>query len=105
MAVQARALDCVFGESATRHFKGLSCYVAAMVKAIVLIKTVVGAHSDVATSVAKVKGVQTAFPTFGRYDVVVAADALSLKALSELAREVGGKEGVVATETLVGMEA
>jgi len=104
IALQTCAFDCVFGESATKDFRRLSRYFITMTKAIVLVKTVVGAHSDVAASVAKVKGVQTAFPTFGRYDVVAAADVPSLKALSALAREVGGKEGVVATETLVGME-
>jgi len=78
-------------------------YIVAVVKAVVLIKTVVGAHSKVAASVAKVKGVQDAFPIVGRYDVVAAADVPNLKALSALAREVGGKEGVVATETLVGL--
>ena len=104
MALQAHALDCVFGASATKDFRRLSHHFITMTKAIVLVKTVVGAHGDVAASVAKVNGVQTAFPTFGRYDVVVAADVPSLKALSALAREVGGKEGVAATETLVGME-
>lgn len=75
-----------------------------MVKAILLIKTVVGAHSKVAASLAKVKGVQAAFPIVGRYDVVAATDVPSLKVLSALALEVGGRKGVVATETLVGME-
>jgi DNA-binding Lrp family transcriptional regulator len=93
-----------FGGSATRDFRDFACYFVAMPKAIVLVKTVVGTHSDVAARVAKVKGVQAAFPTYGRYDVVAAVDVPSLKALSALAREVGGKEGVVATETLVGLE-
>jgi DNA-binding Lrp family transcriptional regulator len=75
-----------------------------MTKAIVLVKTVVGTHNDVAASVAKVKGVQAAFATYGRYDVVAAVDVASLKALSALVLELGGKEGVVATETLVGLE-
>jgi hypothetical protein len=73
-------------------------------KAFILIKTRVRAHSDVAARIRKVKGVLHSFPVMGRTDVVVAVKAGTLRELSELALRIGRTQGVVATETLIGLE-
>ncbi len=73
-------------------------------KAFILVKTKVRTHSDVASRVGKLKGVLYSFPAMGRADVVAAVEAKSLQELSELAMRIGRTQGVVVTETLVGLE-
>ncbi len=73
-------------------------------KASILVKTRVRAHSDVAARIRRVKGVLYSFPVMGRTDVVAAVEADTLQELSELALRIGRSQGVVSTETLVGLE-
>ncbi len=73
-------------------------------KAFILIKTRVRAHGDVAARIRKVKGVLHSFPVMGRTDVVAAVEVDSLQQLSELALRIGRTQGVVITETLIGLE-
>jgi hypothetical protein len=74
-------------------------------KACILIKTTPGTQGSVSEAVEQLPGVGTAFPVLGRTDVVVSVKVISFQDLVrviELAKE---QEGVVATETLVEMEA
>ncbi len=68
-----------------------------------LIKTRARAHSDVAARVRKVRGVLYSFPVMGRADVVAVVQ-VNIHELSELALRIGRTQGVVTTETLVGLE-
>ena len=72
-------------------------------KAFILVKTRVRAHSDVAARIRKVKGVLHSFPVMGRTDVVAAVE-VNIHELSELALRIGRIQGVVSTETLIGLE-
>ena len=73
-------------------------------KACVLIKTEAGKHRAVTGKVSKIKNVKISFPVLGRTDVVADVEVGDLKKLSELILEIGGINGVVATETLIGLE-
>ena len=53
-------------------------------------------------AVKKVKGVQRAFNTFGRWDVVAEVEVPDVKSLGEAAHKIHGLRGVRASETLVG---
>jgi uncharacterized protein with GYD domain len=74
-------------------------------KACLLIRTKPGKHNDVAESVSGIKGVKLAFPVLGRTDVVANVEVADLKALTGLVMKLVEAEGVVASETLVGLEA
>lgn len=74
-------------------------------KASILIKTRVRAHSDVAARVRRLRGVLHSFPVMGRTDVVAAVEADTLRELSELALRIGRTRDVQATETLIALEA
>ena len=71
-------------------------------KACILIKTDVGAHTNVAKQVRKLKGVKAAFSVMGSTDVVASVDAKDLKELAELDLKIAGIKGINATETLIG---
>ncbi len=73
-------------------------------KASILVKTRVRAHSDVAARIRRMKGVLYSFPVMGRTDVVAAVQADTLQELSELALRIGRSQGVLSTEALVGLE-
>jgi len=73
-------------------------------KAIILIKTRVRAHRDVAARVRKLKGVVHSFPVMGRTDVVASVKVNTLRELSELALRIGRTQDVAVTETLIGLE-
>jgi len=73
-------------------------------KACILIKTEAGKHRAVAEKVSKIKNVKTSFSVLGRTDVVANVEVADLKRLSNLALEIGAVTGVVATETLIGLE-
>ncbi len=73
-------------------------------KAIILVRTKVRQHSDVAARVAKLKGVLHAFPVMGRSDVAASVQVSSLRELSELALRITRTQNVTATETLIGLE-
>lgn len=74
-------------------------------KASILIKTKVRAHSDVALRVRRLRGVLHSFPVMGRADVVAAVEVDTLRELSELALRIGRTRDVQATETLIALEA
>ena len=71
-------------------------------KACILIKTDVSAHTNVAKQVRKLKGIKAAFSVMGRTDMVASVDVKDLKALAELDLKIAGMRGVNATETLIG---
>ena len=73
-------------------------------KACILVKSEAGKHGSVCKEVAKLRGVKTAFSVVGRTDVVASVNVANLKELTQLAIKIGAISGVVATETLVGME-
>jgi len=69
--------------------------------ATILISLVPGKFKDVAKAIAKIKGVKMSFAVFGRYDVVVFAETVNLKELSDLRERIVSLPGVRRTETLV----
>jgi uncharacterized protein with GYD domain len=73
-------------------------------KACILVKCQPGKHGVVCDAIAKFNGVKSAFPVMGRTDVVIVADVVDLKALSSLALSIGKVTGIVASETLIGLE-
>ncbi len=73
-------------------------------KATILVSTRVREHSDVAARIKKMKEVLYSFPVMGRTDVAVAVETPSLGDLSELVLRISKSQGVLATETLIGLE-
>ncbi|MBO3802955.1 MAG: Lrp/AsnC ligand binding domain-containing protein [Candidatus Brockarchaeota archaeon] len=59
------------------------------------------APQKVMREIQKVKGVETAFPVFGRFDAVAVLSAESLEKLKESVLKIRAIEGVRKTETLV----
>ncbi|NWG09208.1 MAG: Lrp/AsnC ligand binding domain-containing protein [Nitrososphaerales archaeon] len=74
-------------------------------KACLLIKTQPTKFDQVRKHVRAIKGIKVAFSVLGRTDVVANVEVTSLKELSTLALEMGSIDGVLATETLIGLEA
>lgn len=74
-------------------------------KACILIKTTPSTQGSVAEEVENLKGVGTAFPVLGRTDVVARVRVVSFQELVRVIEEIKVQEGVIATETLVEMEA
>ncbi|MBI4161467.1 MAG: Lrp/AsnC ligand binding domain-containing protein [Acidobacteria bacterium] len=74
-------------------------------KACILIKSAPGRQSAVSEAVEQLPGVRVAFPIQGRTDVVASVSVTSFQDLVRLIEETKGQDGVVATETLVEMEA
>lgn len=73
-------------------------------KACVLVRTEPGKYGSTARQIAKLQGVKAVFPVYGRTDVVAAVEAKDVKSLSKLSRSISNVKGVLATETLVGLE-
>jgi len=69
--------------------------------ATILISSEPGKFKDVAKEIAKIKGVKKSFAVLGRYDVVVFAETVSLKELSDLRERIVSLPGVKRIETLV----
>ncbi|MGQ9468375.1 MAG: Lrp/AsnC ligand binding domain-containing protein [Nitrososphaerales archaeon] len=74
-------------------------------KACLLIKTQPAKYDQVRKKVSEIKGIKIAFSVLGRTDVVANVEATNLKELSTLALKIGSIDGVLATETLIGLEA
>ena len=72
-----------------------------MISACVLVRTEKGKFEDVARKIEKFKGIKRAFPTFGRFDIVVDLEADSYEKLGNTVLRIGQLSGVVFTETLV----
>jgi len=75
-----------------------------MVNACVLIRTERGRGDDVVAKVRQIEGVKAAFPTFGRYDVVVDLEVGDFKTLGQVVQKISRLSGVVFTETLVELQ-
>lgn len=73
-------------------------------KACILVKTDVGAHTNVAKQIARLRGVKSAFSVMGRTDVVAQVESKDLRALTQLGLKIAAVKGVNATETLIGWE-
>jgi len=74
-------------------------------KACLLIKTQPTKFDQVRKKIRAIKGIRVAFSVLGRTDVVANVEVKSLKELSTLALKMGSVDGVLATETLIGLEA
>ncbi|MGQ9719341.1 MAG: Lrp/AsnC ligand binding domain-containing protein [Nitrososphaerales archaeon] len=74
-------------------------------KACLLIKTQPAKFDQVRKQVRAIKGINVTFSVLGRTDVVANVEVTSLKELSALALKMGSVDGVLATETLIGLEA
>ncbi len=74
-----------------------------MVFGCILVCCESGKSESVAEEIGKIRGVETAFPSLGRWDVAVQVEAPDLKALGEIALKVHNTAGVRASETLVGL--
>lgn len=75
-----------------------------MVNACILMRTERGRSDDVVAKVKQLEGVKVAFPTFGRYDVVVDVEVDDFKSLGQLVQKISRLSGVVFTETLVELQ-
>jgi len=75
-----------------------------VVNACVLIRTERGRGDDVVAKVRQIEGVKIAFPTLGRYDVVVDLEVVDFKTLGQVVQKIGRLSGVVFTETLVELQ-
>ncbi|MDH5816514.1 MAG: Lrp/AsnC ligand binding domain-containing protein [Candidatus Nezhaarchaeota archaeon] len=75
-----------------------------MVNACILMRTERGRSDDVVAKVRQLEGVKVAFPTFGRYDVVVDVEVDDFKSLGQLVQKISRLSGVVFTETLVELQ-
>ncbi|MEM0083155.1 MAG: Lrp/AsnC ligand binding domain-containing protein [Candidatus Nezhaarchaeales archaeon] len=75
-----------------------------MVNACILMRTERGRSDDVVAKVKQLEGVKVAFPTFGRYDVVVDVEVDDSKSLGQLVQKISRLSGVVFTETLVELQ-
>lgn len=73
-------------------------------KACILVKTGPGKHEEVYSKIGGMAGVKMAFPTFGRADVVVDSEVKDFTELATLLSDISRIEGVLATETLIGLE-
>ncbi len=71
-----------------------------VVQAYILIQTDVGKAAEVATAIAKVKGVTMAEDVTGPYDVIVRAEAKNVDELGKLVvARIQGVEGITRTLT------
>lgn len=75
-----------------------------MISACVLVRTERGRSDDVVARVRQLEGVKVAFPTFGRYDVVIDVEVEDFKFLGQLVQKISRLSGVVFTETLVELQ-
>ncbi|MEM3712182.1 MAG: Lrp/AsnC ligand binding domain-containing protein [Thermoproteota archaeon] len=72
------------------------------VKAYIFIVTKPGTSIEVAKEVSKIKGVHSADPIYGRFDVIATVEAESPEALSKLVYEVIEKvPNILRTETSI----
>lgn len=73
-----------------------------VVKAYIFIVTKPGTSIEVAREVSKIKGVHSADPVYGRFDVIVTVEAESPEALSKLVYDVIERvPNILRTETLI----
>ncbi|MHC1589896.1 MAG: Lrp/AsnC ligand binding domain-containing protein [Candidatus Hecatellaceae archaeon] len=73
-------------------------------RACILVRTEPKEYKTILKRISKLSGVSFAFPALGRTDIVAKAEVEDLKGLTELVLSIGKMSGVVATETLIGME-
>lgn len=71
------------------------------VTAFILIKTAVGTEYDIAEKLSKVEGIKDVKVVYGEYDMVVATETDSLKALEEIVMFIRKIKGVEKTSTLI----
>lgn len=75
-----------------------------MAKACILLKVRPRAERTVASQAAKVAGVQFAFVTLGRFDVVASVQTRDHAALEKAVEDLNRIDAVVASETLPALE-
>lgn len=73
------------------------------VKAYVLLVTAVGKEQDVALNLKSIKGVVSANPVYGEYDVVVEVVTDSLEELNRTISEIRRNPNILRTVTLIVM--
>lgn len=78
--------------------------VCPMINACVLMRTERGKSDDVVAKVRQLEGVKVAFPTFGRYDVVIDLEVEDFRTLGQLVQKISRLSGVVFTETLIELQ-
>ncbi len=74
-------------------------------KACIMIKTSPGAEGEVFETMEQIPGVKLAFPVFGRTDIVANVEVPSFQDLVKVIEKAKEQPGVIASETLVEMEA
>ena len=75
-----------------------------MTSACTLIRTEKGKYSEVVKRLKQIKGVKSAFPVLGRYDVVVEVESSNSKELGKAILRVNKLAGIVFTETMPEVE-
>lgn len=71
-----------------------------MLKACILLKTEPVKLERIVESVRKITGVKKVYTSYGRFDVVVFAEASDYKQMRAISSEINSLEGVRSTETL-----
>ena len=74
-------------------------------KACIMIKTSPGVEGEVFETMEQIPGVKLAFPVFGRTDIVANVEVPSFQDLVKVIEKAKEQPGVIASETLVEMEA